>query len=78
PNLAGLAEPREGLRPGQRVSVYIKSVIPQKMKVKLVILDKAERETPEREYDYRFTEGTLRRWQYSPDECPRRIETVFQ
>ncbi len=78
PNLAGLAEYTEGIEAEDTVSVYIKSVIPQKMKVKLVILDKAERETPEREYDYRFTEGTLRRWQYSPDECPRRIETVFQ
>ena len=78
PNLAGLAEYTEGVEAGDAVSVYIKSIIPQKMKVKLVIIDKAERETPEREYDYRFTEGTICRWRYSPAECPRLTETVFQ
>jgi small subunit ribosomal protein S1 len=78
PNLAGLAEYTEGVEPGDAVSVYIKSIIPQKMKVKLVILDKEEREPLDREYDYRYTEGTLCRWKYSPDECPRCVETVFQ
>ncbi|MBO4501691.1 MAG: S1 RNA-binding domain-containing protein [Clostridia bacterium] len=78
PNLAGLAEYTEGVDAGDTVSVFIKSIIPQKMKVKLVIIDKAERETPEREYDYRYTHGTLCRWTYSPAECPRVIESVFQ
>ena len=78
PNLAGLAEYTEGVEPGDAVSVYIKSVIPQKMKVKLVIIDKAEREIPDREYDYRYTDGTLCRWKYSPESCERIVETVFQ
>jgi small subunit ribosomal protein S1 len=39
PNLAGLAEPRAGISCGQHTSVFIKSLIPQKMKVKLVIID---------------------------------------
>ena len=39
PNLAGLAEPCKNLEPGQRVSVFIKSILPDKMKVKLVIVE---------------------------------------
>ena len=37
PNLAGLAEPDDTLAPGQLVSVYIKSICPQRMKVKLAV-----------------------------------------
>ena len=37
PNLAGLAEYREGVTAGQRAAVYIKNIIPEKMKVKLEI-----------------------------------------
>ncbi|MBQ5755152.1 MAG: 30S ribosomal protein S1, partial [Oscillospiraceae bacterium] len=40
PNLAGLAEAGEGLRPGQTVSVYIKNILPEKMKIKLVVVNK--------------------------------------
>ena len=40
PNLAGLAEPDTALRPGQTVSVYIKSILPDKMKIKLVVVNK--------------------------------------
>ena len=36
PNLAGLAESCSGLAPGQAVSVYIKNILPEKMKIKLV------------------------------------------
>ena len=39
PNLAGLAEAKEDVVPGQQASVYIKSIIPSRMKVKLVIID---------------------------------------
>ena len=39
PNLSGLAEPRADLRPGMAVSVYSKSILPQRMKVKLTIID---------------------------------------
>ena len=35
PNLAGLAESCTGLAPGQAVSVYIKNILPEKMKIKL-------------------------------------------
>ena len=45
PNLAGLAELRDDrraffdLKAGNSVSVYIKSIIPEKMKIKLVLID---------------------------------------
>ena len=39
PNLAGLAEWCDGVYPGQSAAVYIKSIIPEKMKIKLVIVD---------------------------------------
>ena len=46
PNLAGLAESFEGLQPGDYVSVYIKSILSDKMKVKLVIIQKADNVLP--------------------------------
>ena len=46
PNLAGLAEVKEGIRAGQQASVYIKNIIPSRMKVKLIIIDTFD-------YDYR-------------------------
>ena len=38
PNLVGLAEYKEGIEYGQNVDVYIKKIIPEKKKVKLVII----------------------------------------
>ena len=40
PNLAGLAEADSSLHPGQAVSVYIKNILPDKMKIKLVVVNK--------------------------------------
>ena len=37
PNLVGLAEYKEGIEYGQEVEVYIKKIIPEKRKVKLII-----------------------------------------
>lgn len=38
PNLVGLAEYKEGIEYGQNVNVYIKRIIPDKKKVKLIIV----------------------------------------
>ena len=59
PNLSGLAEPRADLQPGMAVSVYIKSILPQRMKVKLTVIDVLapyDAPTPPR---YFITEDTL-------------------
>ena len=77
PNLAGLAEPAEGLRTGQLVSVYIKSILPQRMKIKLVILHALEDEQFRFPLQYAIRSGHIDCWQFSPPGAPRRIETVF-
>ena len=46
PNLSGLSEYRDDVEPGDEVAVYIKSVDPKKMKVKLVIVGKQGRSHP--------------------------------
>lgn len=79
PNLAGLAELREGVRAGDRCAVYIKSILPERMKIKLVIIDAhAQFRGPRMRY---FVDtSTVRHmpyWRYSPDGCRKRIETIF-
>lgn len=78
PNLAGLAEFREDIEPGQTAAVYIKNIIPEKMKVKLVIVDTFPSfETPEKRFDYKISSGHIEKWTYSPEECPKVTETDF-
>ena len=38
PNLVGLAEPKDGIEYGQKVEVFIKKIIPEKKKIKLVFV----------------------------------------
>lgn len=77
PNLAGLAEWREGIAPGQCAAVFIKNIIPEKMKIKLVTVDSYSCENVARKLKY-FVDGEhIDYWKYSPDESTRVIETVF-
>ncbi len=79
PNLAGLAEPCAGTRPGQHASVYIKSLIPDKMKVKLMIVDVFDPHSPTpASMNYFIRQGRMNRWQYSPECAERLMETVFE
>lgn len=80
PNLSGLAECRAGVREGDRVSVYIKSILPERMKLKLLIIDVLpEAEGPEAPR-YFVSEGTvLERWSYAPEGCRKAAgETEFR
>lgn len=80
PNLAGLAERKEGVRAGECCAVYIKSIIPEKMKIKLVLIDSyaAELEPTHVRYDYATAQSShIDLWRYSPDGCDKLIETVF-
>ena len=77
PNLAGLAESCTGLVPGQAVSVYIKNILPEKMKIKLVIVNHALSQSHRFELRYFITEGHLDHWLYSTPESRKRIETDF-
>ncbi len=76
PNLAGLAESKADVHPGQHAAVYIKNIIPEKMKVKLAIIDVCEGDGVSNSYTYPETEH-IDYWQYSPDRCDKLIETVF-
>ena len=78
PNLAGLAEYREGVMPGQRAAVYIKNIIPEKMKVKLVLVDAYSSSAPsEYRLDYFETRTHIDRFVYSPSDCERVVKTDF-
>ena len=78
PNLAGLAERTEGLRLGQPVSVYIKSILPDKMKLKLVIVNRELSEPLRFALPYTQTEGHIDRWVYSTPFSRKHIETEFE
>lgn len=78
PNLSGLAEVKDCVSVGDRVSVYIKSIRPERMKIKLQIIRTLENEPTVAAARYFVTDGTLRRWVYSPPGYEKEpVETVF-
>ena len=80
PNLAGLAEYRDDVRPGQTAAVYIKSIIPEKMKIKLIIIDSQDVDEYPVGLEYFIDTDIVTHmdyWQYSPPNCKKIIETVF-
>jgi len=79
PNLAGLAEYKEGVSVGQTASVFIKNIIPEKMKIKLVIVDSFDTPPGERkDFQYYIKNGHLSYWRYSPLSCEKVIESFFK
>ena len=77
PNLAGLAEPFENAKEGQSASVYIKAIIPDKMKVKLIIVDVFDDEKHTRPIEYYINDGVLSRWEYSTENSKKDIVSEF-
>lgn len=79
PNLSGLAEVNEGVKPGDRVTVLIKGFLLEQMKIRLLIINYEAEESEGRysEFKYKISEGRVKVWRYSPKESPRVIETVF-
>lgn len=77
PNLAGLAEVRENVQPGQQASVYIKSIIPARMKVKLAIVESFDGDVSPEPPQYFFNGSHMDEFVYSPPDCERRIATSF-
>ncbi len=75
PNLSGLAEPNFDLHVGDGVSVYIKAILPQRLKIKLVALRKLET-LPPRPLRYFRSSGHMELWKYGSDEYPKTV-TVF-
>ena len=77
PNLSGLADARERLAPGDGVSVYIKSIRPERMKIKLQVIEKLP-PAPAEPIHYQVTDGKLEHWVYSPPNYEKQaVETVF-
>ena len=85
PNLAGLAELREEREHelasvGQYAAVYIKSIIPERMKVKLVLIDTYRGAPPSRALTY-YIDGSVTKhidaWRYSPAGATKIVESVF-
>lgn len=64
PNLSGLADWRGDLAPGDRVSVYIKSIRPEGRKIKLQVVEKLGPAGTPGELHYFITDGVVRDWAY--------------
>lgn len=77
PNLAGLAESKDGIKVGQQASVYIKSIIPDKMKIKIIIIDTFDYKYNPQKPKYFCNENHIERFLYSPKNCSKKVETVF-
>ena len=87
PNLAGLAEIREenrakiDLTVGYGATVYIKSIIPERMKIKLVLIDTYRTERQPRELNYYVDVAHVKHmntWRYSPLCAGKLVESVFE
>ncbi len=80
PNLAGLAELKTGVEVHQTAAVYIKSIIPEKMKIKLIVID-SHFETPSCKPIKYFVDSQktahIDKWIYSPESAPKIIKTEF-
>ncbi len=77
PNLAGLAEYTPHVYEGQHTSVYIKSIIPEKMKFKLIIVDSFDADYPIKKPNYFYSGNHMDYFRYSPENAEKIIETLF-
>lgn len=77
PNLAGLAELKDGLHPGMQVSVYIKNIIPSKMKIKLIVIDTFDYEEIPAPPRYFYNRNHIDEFYYSPKDCEKIITSTF-
>jgi small subunit ribosomal protein S1 len=77
PNLAGLAEIKEDVKKGQQTSVYIKNIIPERMKIKLIVIDTFNYEYKPSVPIYFYKENHINRFVYSPKDSAKLVETVF-
>lgn len=77
PNLAGLAEYNPDVNVGDATSVYIKSINPEKMKIKLAIVDSFSADYPVQTVKYYYKGDRIDYWRYSPENSAKIIESVF-
>ncbi|NLO48480.1 MAG: 30S ribosomal protein S1 [Clostridiales bacterium] len=77
PNLSGLSEYNDNCITGDTVSVYIKSITPEKMKIKLSIINRVCESPLPSPFEYYLPGEHIDRWLYSPPGCEKIIETIF-
>ena len=77
PNLAGLAESKEGVKVGEQASVFIKSIIPERMKLKLIIIDTFKYEYNPKEPEYMYQGNHIDTFLYSPENCDKTVISTF-
>ncbi len=70
PNLCGLCEPHPQVTNGDWVSVYIKSIRPEGMKIKLQIIQITPTPTQRPPLRYFLTDGQMHHWHYAPPAPP--------
>lgn len=78
PNLAGLAEPNPIVEKGKQASVFIKNIIPQKMKIKLIVIDTFEYNYSPKPPRYFACGSHIDRFVYSPEDSDKTVESVFE
>ncbi|MDE6413297.1 MAG: 30S ribosomal protein S1, partial [Eubacterium sp.] len=62
---------------GQQFAVYIKSVLPDKMKIKLVIVEAFDEAEMAEELTYFVHSEHIDRFDYSTANAPKEISTIF-
>ncbi|MDR0315021.1 MAG: S1 RNA-binding domain-containing protein [Oscillospiraceae bacterium] len=77
PNLAGLAEYSSDIKTGQYASIYIKSMNPERMKIKLIVVDCFDAQYEPTQLKYFTQLDHISHWVYSPQGCSKVIESVF-
>ena len=77
PNLTGLAEFDLQAHAGDSASVFIKSINPQLMKIKLIIVDSDASPVPRQKLKYFVDSGHMDFWQYSPFDAVKKVYTDF-
>lgn len=77
PNLSGLTDVHDQIKPGDSVSVFIKSMDPGRMKIKLQLIERLTIPHKPEPPQYRITDGILTHWVYSPPGCSKQVETIF-
>ena len=64
PNLSGLADPVPDVQPGDAVSIYIKSIHPERCKLKLTVLRRLDTAPAPKPLHYFRTAGSTAGWCY--------------
>lgn len=77
PNLAGLAESHANIEAGQQASVYIKNIIPSRMKIKLIIIDAFVSIRTPAPPNYFYSGTHIDHFRYSPENSLKVVESIF-